>query len=91
MHEALRILKPWGRFAVFDVVAQGNVPSEVRRSMEPWVGCIAGAFRDYDYVAKLENAGLDSIEIDLARVLQHWERPAVSGGEASTPVLSRAC
>jgi len=53
---------------VSDVVVRGDVPPEVRRSMELWVGCIAGALRDYDYVAKLARAGFDSIDIEPTRV-----------------------
>src|SRR5580693_7909046 len=68
MREAFRVLKPGGRFAVSDVVVRGDVPVEVRRSMELWVGCIAGALRDYDYVAKLARAGFDSIDIESTRV-----------------------
>src|SRR5579872_6180597 len=68
LREAFRVLKPGGRFAVSDVVVRGDVPAEVRRSMELWVGCIAGALRDYDYVAKLARAGFDSIEIEPTRV-----------------------
>jgi len=66
--EAFRVLKPGGRFAVSDVVVRGDVPAEVRRSMELWVGCIAGALRDYDYVGKLARAGFDSIDIEPTRV-----------------------
>jgi len=68
LREAFRVLKPGGRFAVSDVVVCGDVPPEVRRSMELWVGCIAGALRDYDYVAKLAKAGFDSIDIEPTRV-----------------------
>src|SRR5579872_3481167 len=68
LREAFRVLKPGGRFAVSDVVVRGDVPPEVRRSMELWVGCIAGALRDYDYVAKLAKAGFDSIDIEPTRV-----------------------
>ena len=50
LREALRVLKPGGRFAVSDVVVRGDVPAEVRRSMELWVGCIAGALEEYGYV-----------------------------------------
>ena len=60
LREAFRVLKPGGRFAVSDVVVRGDVPDEVRRSMEMWVGCIAGALRDDEYVAKLAKAGFDS-------------------------------
>lgn len=68
LREAFRVLKPGGRFAVSDVVVRGEVPAEVKRSMEMWVGCIAGALRDYDYVAKLAKAGFDSIDIESTRV-----------------------
>jgi SAM-dependent methyltransferase len=68
LREAFRVLKPGGRFAVSDVVVRGDVPAEVRRSMELWVGCIAGALRDYDYGAKLARAGFDSIDIEPTRV-----------------------
>src|SRR5471032_3259222 len=53
LREAFRVLKPGGRFAVSDVVVRGAVPAEVRHSMLMWVGCIAGALEDYQYVAKL--------------------------------------
>jgi SAM-dependent methyltransferase len=68
LREAFRVLKPGGRFAVSDVVVRGDVPAEVRRSMELWVGCIAGALRDYDYVAKLAKAGFDAIDIEPTRI-----------------------
>jgi ubiquinone/menaquinone biosynthesis C-methylase UbiE len=70
LREAFRVLKPGGRFAVSDVVVTGEVPAEIPRSMELWVGCIAGALRDYDYVAKLARAGFDSIDIESTRVYQ---------------------
>jgi SAM-dependent methyltransferase len=66
--EAFRVLKPGGRLAVSDVVVRGQVPQEVRRSMELWVGCIAGALSDYDYVAKLARAGFDEIDIEPTRI-----------------------
>jgi arsenite methyltransferase len=68
LQEAFRVLRPGGRFAVSDVVVRGDVPAEVQRSMELWVGCIAGALRDYDYVAELARAGFDSIDIEPTRV-----------------------
>src|SRR5437868_238598 len=66
--EAFRVLKPGGRFRVSDVVLRDEVPDEVRKSMLLWVGCIAGALRDYDYVAKLAKAGFESIDIEPTRV-----------------------
>jgi arsenite methyltransferase len=68
LHEAFRVLKPGGRFAVSDVVTRGDVPPDVRQNMLLWVGCIAGALNDYDYVAKLAKAGFDSIDIEPTRV-----------------------
>ncbi len=68
LREAFRVLKPGGRFAVSDVVVRGEVPAEVRRSMEMWVGCIAGALRDDEYIAKLAQAGFGAIDIEPTRV-----------------------
>ncbi len=68
LREAFRVLKPGGRFAVSDVVVRGDVPAEVKRSMEMWVGCIAGALKDSDYIAKLARAGFDDIDIGTTRV-----------------------
>jgi SAM-dependent methyltransferase len=68
LREAFRVLKPGGRFAVSDVVTRGDVPAEVRQSMLLWVGCIAGALQDWQYVAKLAKAGFDDIDIEPTRV-----------------------
>ena len=68
LREAFRVLKPGGRFAVSDVVVRGDVPEQVRRSMEMWVGCIAGALRDDEYIGKLVKAGFSDIGIEPTRV-----------------------
>jgi arsenite methyltransferase len=68
MKEAFRVLKPGGRFAVSDVVVRGNVPAEIKKNVELWVGCVAGALSDYDYVAKLAKVGFDNIDIEPTRV-----------------------
>ena len=81
LREAFRVLKPGGRFAVSDVVTRGEVPAEVRRSMLLWVGCIAGALRDYDYVAKLAKAGFESIDIEPTRVYNIEEARQFLTGE----------
>jgi len=70
MREAFRVLKPGGRFAVSDVVIRGDVPAEVRRSMELWVGCIAGALQETEYQDKLQNAGFESIDVEPTRIYQ---------------------
>jgi arsenite methyltransferase len=66
--EAFRVLKPGGRFAVSDVVVRGEVPEEIRKNMELWVGCIAGALTDHEYVEKLANAGFHDIDVEPTRV-----------------------
>ncbi len=66
--ESFRVLKPGGRLAVSDVVVRGETPSEIRRSMELWVGCVAGALQDSEYVEKLSKAGFSGIEIEPARI-----------------------
>jgi SAM-dependent methyltransferase len=66
--EAFRVLKPGGRFAVSDVIVRGEVPPDVRRDMELWVGCIAGALEEADYTAKMRAAGFEDIDIDIWRV-----------------------
>jgi arsenite methyltransferase len=66
--EALRVLKPGGRFAVSDVVVRGEVPAEIRRSMELWVGCVAGALEEREYASKLYNAGFEAVGVEPTRV-----------------------
>src|SRR3954465_14921199 len=70
LREAFRVLKPNGRFAVSDVVFRGDVPAEVHRSMELWVGCVAGALRDDEYASRLKAAGFVDVELDPWRVYQ---------------------
>jgi ubiquinone/menaquinone biosynthesis C-methylase UbiE len=66
--EAFRVLRPGGRFAVSDVVVRGEVPPEVRRSVELWVGCVAGALEESEYRAKLERTGFTDVSIEATRV-----------------------
>ena len=68
LREAFRVLKPGGRFAVSDVVVRGGVPADIRRNMELWVGCIAGALEERDYAAKLQAAGFADVELEAWRV-----------------------
>ena len=70
LREAFRVLKPGGRFAVSDVVLRGEVPADIRKSMELWVGCIAGALQETEYVEKLAAAGFNSIEAEPTRIYQ---------------------
>ena len=73
LREAFRVLKPGGRFAVSDVVVRGDMPADIRRSMELWVGCIAGALEEKEYREKLARVGFESIEIETTRVYKAEE------------------
>ena len=68
LSEAFRVLKPSGRFAVSDVVVRGEVPADIRRRVELWAGCVAGALEDREYVAKLTRAGFENVEVEPTRV-----------------------
>ena len=68
LQEAFRVLKPGGRFAVSDVVTRGEARPEIRESMLLWVGCIAGALEESEYVSKLRGVGFDSIEVEPTRI-----------------------
>src|SRR6201997_62600 len=67
LHEAFRVLRPGGRFAVSDVVVRGEVPASVRNSMLLWVGCISGALEESDYRGKLQQAGFQNIDLEPTR------------------------
>jgi len=66
--EAFRVLRPGGRFAVSDVVVRGEVPTDVRKNVELWIGCLAGALEEKDFEAKLKKAGFTDVEIVPTRV-----------------------
>jgi arsenite methyltransferase len=68
LREAFRVLKPGGRFAVSDVVTRGEMLPEIRKSVLLWVGCIAGALEENDYLRKLQNAGFVGGEVEPTRI-----------------------
>jgi SAM-dependent methyltransferase len=68
LREAFRVLKPGGRFAVSDVVVRGPVPSPLRRSLELWIGCLAGALEEGEYRSKLAAAGFGNVAFEVTRV-----------------------
>ena len=68
LREALRVLRPGGRLAVSDIVTRGAIPPAIRRSVELWAGCIAGALDEQDYLAKLRAAGFVDVSIEPTRV-----------------------
>jgi SAM-dependent methyltransferase len=73
LREAFRVLKPGGRFAVSDIVVRGDVPVEVRRSVELWIGCVAGALEETEYLRLLEEAGFAHAAIEPTRVYRFEE------------------
>ncbi|HLQ21842.1 MAG TPA: arsenite methyltransferase [Gemmatimonadales bacterium] len=66
--EAFRVLKPGGRFAVSDVVVRGEVPPAIRRSVELWIGCVAGALEEQEYRLKLAKAGFEAVDVEPTRI-----------------------
>jgi arsenite methyltransferase len=81
LREAFRVLKPGGRFAVSDVVVRGHVPDDVRKNMLLWVGCIAGALEEYQYIVKLAKAGFDGIDIEPTRIYNIEDARAFLSGQ----------
>src|SRR5207247_2606627 len=80
LREAFRVLRPGGRFAVSDVVCRGEIPDAVRRSMELWVGCVAGALEENEYRQLLNDAGFTDIEIEPTRIYAFEDARAVLAG-----------
>src|SRR5207248_10742771 len=77
--EAFRVLKPGGRFAVSDVVVRGALPAAVRRDMELWVGCVAGALEEVEYRRLLAEAGFEGIGVEPTRIYEFDDARAVRG------------
>lgn len=82
LREAFRVLKPGGRFAVADVVVQGQLTPNVRADLESWIGCVAGALEEHEYRALLSQAGFDQVELEVTRV--HESDLASCGSAASS-------
>ncbi len=88
--EAFRVLKPGGRLAVSDVVVRGEVPVAVRRSMELWVGCVAGALEEPEYRRLLADAGFEWIGVEPTRIYEFEDARAVlAGAGLDAEVLAR--
>ena len=81
LREAFRVLKPGGRFAVSDVAVRGDVPPEIRRNMELWVGCIAGAMEESEYKRKLADAGFADIDVEPTRIYDLEDARAFLSGQ----------
>jgi len=85
--EAFRVLKPGGRFAVSDIVVRGEIPDAIRRSVELWIGCVAGALEEREYRDKLAKAGFEDIDVEATRVYRAQDARdflAKSGMDADT-------
>ncbi len=90
LREAYRVLKPDGRFAVADVVVRGDVPAAVRRSLEHWVGCVAGALEEGEYTRLLLDAGFVDVGVEATRVYEFADARAVlAGAGLDADVLAR--
>jgi len=87
--EAFRVLKPGGRFAVSDVVVRGELPDEVRRSMELWVGCVAGALGESEFRDLLGEVGFADVSIEPTRIYEFADaRAFLHGSGLDTEVLA---
>jgi ubiquinone/menaquinone biosynthesis C-methylase UbiE len=89
LREAYRVLSPRGRFAVSDIVFQGQFPETIRKDLEAWAGCIAGALEEDVYRNLLAEAGFTNIEVEVTRRYS-LEDVAESGAGASVASLSQA-
>ena len=88
--ESFRVLKPGGRFAVSDVVVCGEIPEPVRRSMELWVGCIAGALEEQEFKRLLSATGFTDVDIEPTRVYEFEEaRDILAGAGLDADALAR--
>jgi arsenite methyltransferase len=89
LREAFRVLKPGGRFAVSDVVVRGEVPAELKRSMELWVGCVAGALEEREFEALLREVGFEDPSLEPTRVYRHEDaRVFLEGAGLDVDALS---
>ncbi len=80
LREAFRVLKPGGRFAVSDVVVRGEVPEAVKKNMELWIGCVAGALEENEFLSMLTQAGFESPSIEPTRVYRAEDAAAFLAG-----------
>jgi SAM-dependent methyltransferase len=88
LREGFRVLKPGGRFAVSDIVVLGDVPAEVRKNVELWTGCVAGALHRDEYRTKLATAGFKKIEIEPTRIYRGQDiRDLLSGTNLDAEAL----
>jgi SAM-dependent methyltransferase len=87
IQEAYRVLKPGGRFAISDVVVRGAVPDEIRKNMELWIGCVAGALEEKEFIALLADAGFENPSIEPTRVYEAKDAAAFLAGTGLDPAV----
>jgi ubiquinone/menaquinone biosynthesis C-methylase UbiE len=90
LREAFRVLKPGGRFAVSDIVVRGEVPSAVRKNVELWIGCVAGALEEQEYRTLLADVGFEHIDVAPTRVYAAEDAAAfLEGSGLAAEMFSR--
>jgi arsenite methyltransferase len=88
LSEAFRVLKPGGRFAVSDVVVRGDVPAEIRRNMELWIGCVAGALEEQEFIGLLRDNGFADPTIEPTRIYSTADAAAFLAGTGIDPEMA---
>lgn len=82
LQESFRVLKSGGRLAISDIVVRGEMPAEIRRNMELWSGCVAGALTEADYRARLEQAGFHDVKLTPTRIYGEGDVRQLLSGQA---------
>jgi len=80
LKESFRVLKPGGRFAISDVIVRGSVPPTIRKNMELWVGCVAGALEEQEFLSLLREVGFENPSIEPTRVYKAEDAAAFLAG-----------
>jgi len=87
--EAFRVLRPGGRFAISDIVVRGEMPPEIRRRLEVWAGCIAGALEEAEYRAKLSHVGFERIDVEPTRIYSAYQAREFLAGDAEADRIAQ--
>lgn len=87
LREAFRVLKPGGRVAISDIVVRGEMPAEIRRNIELWSGCVAGALDESDYVARLQRAGFAGPTVTPTRIYGEADIRQLLSGQATAEII----
>lgn len=87
--ESFRVLKPGGRFAVSDLVTRGDIPDDVRRSMELWTGCVAGALDEQEFIGMLREVGFENPGIEPTRIYTAEDGAALLTGTGIDPEVGK--